>query len=47
MNSVFLAELEKLIQFDHLSFADSSGMAIKTSGQKVYVGNKWAFTDGM
>ena len=47
MSSVFLAELEKLIQFDHLYFTDSSGMTLKTTGEKTYEGNKWYFTDGM
>lgn len=47
MNSVFLAELEKMIQFDHLNFTDSSGMTLKTTGEKVYSGNKWYFTDGI
>ena len=47
MNSVFLAELEKMIQFDHLNFTDSSGMTLKATGEKVYSGNKWYFTDGI
>lgn len=47
MSSVFLAELEKIVQFDHLRFTDSSGMAQLTSGKQVYAGNKKYFTDGM
>ena len=47
MSSVFLAELEKIVQFDHLRFTDSSGMAQLTSGKQVYAGNKKYFTGGM
>lgn len=47
MNAVFLAEVEKIIQFDHLYFTDSTGLTLKTSGEKSYDGNKWYFTDGM
>lgn len=47
LNSVVLAELEKMIQFDHLCFTDSNGMSLKTSGEKVYEGNKWYVTDGL
>ena len=47
LNTVYLAELEKMVQFDHLRFTDKTGYAQTTFGEKIYSGNKWYFTDGM
>ena len=47
LNAVYLAELEKMVQFDHLQFTEKNGMAQTTSGKRVYTGNQWYFTDGM
>ena len=47
LNTVYLAELEKIVQFDHLRFTDKTGYAQTTFGEKIYSGNMWYFTDGM
>ena len=47
LNAVYLAELEKMVQFDHLRFTDKMGYAQTTFGEKIYSGNMWYFTDGM
>ena len=47
MNAVYLAELEKIVQFDHLRFTDKTGIAHRTSGSTVDFKNQWFFTDGM
>ena len=47
LNAVYLAELEKMVQFDHLRFTDKTGYAQTSFGEKIYSGNMWYFTDGM
>ncbi len=47
LSAVYLAELEKMVQFDHLRFTDKMGYAQTTFGDKIYSGNMWYFTDGM
>ena len=47
LNSVYLAELEKMVQFDHLRYTDKMGNTQTTSGETIYSGYKWYFTDGM
>ena len=39
MNSVFLAELEKMVQFDHVQFIDTNGIAQMSSGEKMESAN--------
>ncbi len=47
MNAAYLAELEKIVQFDHVQFTDTSGMALKTNGEKIYSRDMWYFVDGI
>ena len=47
LNSVYLAELEKMVQFDHLRYTDKLGNTQTSSGETIYSGYKWYFTDGM
>ena len=47
LSAVYLAELEKMVEFDHLRFTDKMGYAQTTFGDKIYSGNMWYFTDGM
>ena len=47
LNTVYLAELEKIVQFDHLQFTDKNGIMLTSSGKKISSGNKWFYTDGM
>ena len=47
LNSVFLAELEKLVQFDHIRFTDTNGVAQMSSGEKIESTNMHYFKDGM
>lgn len=47
LNSVYLAELEKVAQFDHMRFIDTTGMAQMSTGQKIDVRDKWYYIDGM
>ena len=47
MNSVFLAELEKMVQFDHVQFIDTNGIAQMSSGEKMESANKPYYIEGM
>ena len=47
MSSVFLAELEKMAQFDHMRFTDTNGLAQMSSGEKIESSTKHYFIDGM
>ena len=47
LNTVYLVELEKIVQFDHLQFTDKEGITQTSSGEKINSGNKWFYTDGM
>lgn len=47
LSSVYLAELEKVAQFDHMRFADTNGIAQKTTGEKVSIREKGYFIDAM
>ena len=47
LNSVYLAELEKIAQFDHMRFTDANGRTQTTSGDTIYSGDKWYFSEGM
>lgn len=47
LNTVYLAELEKIVQFDHLQFTDKDGVMLTSNGKKIKSDNKWFYTDGM
>jgi signal transduction histidine kinase/CheY-like chemotaxis protein len=47
LNSVFLAELEKMVQFDHVRFTDTSGIAQMSSGEKKEAKSNQYFIEGM
>ena len=47
LNAVYLAELEKIVQFDHLQFIDKTGTAQTTSGNTVNLSQQSYFNDGM
>lgn len=44
---VYLAELEKMGQFDHLRFTNTQGITQTSSGERIYSGDNWYFTEGM
>ena len=47
LNRVYLAELENMVQFDHLRFTDTTGMTLTASGDTVYSSDEWFFNEGM
>lgn len=47
LNRAYLAELENMVQFDHLRFTGTTGMTLTASGDTVYSSDEWFFNEGM
>ena len=47
LNGAYLSDLEKLVQFDRVHFTDEKGVSLTSSGDTIYSGDKWFFSEGM